>query len=166
MSIVFKKATLDDCMELSKMKKIMWEYTYRGIYQDEDIDNYDYENHKKKFESKIKGNEIFYWIGFDDEICGYFSIGIPRYKYKNFSLSLNSLYILPSYQRKGIGKEVFKFINNYCRENNLDKFMTCCNFYNKNAYSFYSKMGGIVGHVDNNGSDKAAHQYYIEYYIK
>jgi hypothetical protein len=45
-------ATESDCMELSKLKHKIWNTTYRGIYPDEKIDNFDYEKNKNTFMKK------------------------------------------------------------------------------------------------------------------
>lgn len=42
-----RKALYSDCFNLSLLKREIWETTYRGIYPDEKIDNYDYKKMKK-----------------------------------------------------------------------------------------------------------------------
>ena len=49
MDYKIRLARVEDCTELSKLKHDTWNETYRGIYSDEKIDNYDYEKNKKKF---------------------------------------------------------------------------------------------------------------------
>ena len=54
-------AKFTDCSTLSIIKRKVWETTYRGIYPDEKLDNYDYRKHEEKFiDIREKGvNEFF-----------------------------------------------------------------------------------------------------------
>ena len=160
MSTIIVKANRDDCKILSRVKRDVWLTTYRGIYEDDKLDNYDYLYHENKFISKL---EELYVIKDNSEIVGYFSFGIPRYKYKDYKYCINSLYILNNYQGKGIGKRVFAFINDYCSENNIEGYFTNCNKYNTKALGFYLKMGGVITNLEDKDKSKEAHQYFIEF---
>ena len=155
-----RRAIISDCLILSKIKHDIWITTYRGIYDDSDLDNYDYEYHKVKFENKIYE---LYVIEDSNNIIGYFSFGKPRHNYLDHTHCINSLYILDTYQGKGIGKSVFKYIDEYCNANNINKYFVNCNKYNTKALGFYLKMGGVISKLDDSEIDKASHQYYIEY---
>ena len=165
MNIYFRLATIADLQVLSILKKQIWFTTYKGIYKDEELENYNHNHHEQKFKKYIENGQLVYLILNDQTPIGYFSIGEPRYKYKNHVLSLNSLYILNDYQKMGIGKKVFEFIFDYCKKANLKTFYTCCNMYNNGAYQFYLKMGGECTHFEKYDEDKASHQYYIEFYL-
>ena len=52
--IVYRVAVMEDCHELAKLKCEVWNTTYRGIYPDEKIDNYDVERNKQTFERLIE----------------------------------------------------------------------------------------------------------------
>ena len=160
MNIVIRKAKESDCKQLSIIKKQVWNDTYRGIYSDEKLDNFEYHKHEEKFKSNIDG---LYVILEEEKLIGYFSFSYPRYEYKNYAYSLNSLYLLSCYKRKGIGRKVFEFIDNYCKENLINGFYTNCNKYNENALNFYLKMGGKVTNLVDEGEDKSTHQYFIEF---
>ena len=160
MNIVLRNAKREDCKELSNIKHKVWLTTYRGIYDDSDLDNYDYLKHENKFISKL---DELYVIESDDTLIGYFSFGVPRHNYLDYTHCINSLYILEGYKGKGIGRRVFEFIDNYCKNNNISKYFTNCNKYNTNALGFYLKMGGVVTLLEDTNEDKAAHQYYIEF---
>ena len=40
MDYIIRLATKEDCEGLAKLKRIVWESTYRGIYPDFKLDNY------------------------------------------------------------------------------------------------------------------------------
>ena len=163
MCFEFKLADANDCHKLSILKKEIWESTYRGIYADEVLDSYDYKYHEEKFAKKISSDEEVYLIFKEEEVIGYFSFGKPSYGYKNYQNSLNSLYILKEYQGMGVGSQVFEYLREYCLQQGITSFFTCCNMYNMQAFNFYLKMGGVQTDYENFSPDKAAHQYYIEF---
>ena len=49
-----RKANYSDCQKLSLLKREIWETTYRGIYPDEKINNYNYAENEIKFKKIIK----------------------------------------------------------------------------------------------------------------
>ena len=49
-------AVLDDARRLSEVKIACWNTTYRGIYPDDKLDNYDFDKNTEKF------NFGFIWI--------------------------------------------------------------------------------------------------------
>ena len=54
--LIIRKAKEEDCKILSIIKHKVWLTTYRGIYDDSDLDNYDYLYHENKFKSKLQTN--------------------------------------------------------------------------------------------------------------
>lgn len=53
-NIKFRKAVIQDCIELSYLKKEIYENTFRGIYPNKLIDDYDFDANVSKFESFVK----------------------------------------------------------------------------------------------------------------
>ena len=58
MDYKIRLATIDDCNELSNLKHDVWVSTYRGIYPDEKLDNFDYEKNAKTVRKIIENPEI------------------------------------------------------------------------------------------------------------
>ena len=163
MNFEFIKANKEDCYKLSRIKKEVWNTTYKGIYSDNELINYDYKKHEQKF---IDGLDGLYLIKSDGNVIGYFCFSSPKYPYKDYNYCLNSLYILKEYQGNGIGKKVFEFIMNFCKENKIKEFFTSANKYNTNAYLFYLKMGGVLDSIDESEKDKSTHQYRFIFNVK
>jgi GNAT superfamily N-acetyltransferase len=163
----YRIATVVDAKMLAIIKQKSWETTYRGIYSDDKIDNFDYDLHEQKFIAQIRSQENnVYVIEIDDEVVGYFSFGSPQHgSYKDFELCLNSLYILKDYQGRGIGSRVFAFVKDYCRNKGINKFFNACNSYNTKAKAFYKEMGGILTFEDSGHTDKAEDQCYFEHIL-
>lgn len=167
MDYLVRLAKLNDCEELSKLKQKVWQETYRGIYSDSKIDNYDYEENKNKFINIINNPDIFLYVVEDNsKLVGYMDCGIPLRPYKDYEQEIGLLYLLKDYQRKGIGKELFNIGYNKIKENGYNEFFISCNKYNVNAQEFYKKMGGVIDHVDEDNIDKSIPQVKLIYKIR
>ena len=148
-TIQFIAVTEKDIMTILNLRKQIWATTYRGIYPDSMIDDFDYAWHMDKEMKRICNPEYaVYFITKDMLNIGYLTMR------KTDKVILQSLYILEEYQHQGIGKLAFKFINKYCKENGANSFICHCVPENKNARLFYEKMGGeIIGEdLDNEES--------------
>ena len=142
-------------------------YTYRGIYSDEKIDDFDYKKNSEKFLKIINNPNIDLYVVEDSgRLVGYMDCGAPYRPYKEFKQEIGLLYLLKEYQRKGIGKELFNLATNRIKENGYNEFFVCCNKYNLNAQEFYKKMGGIIDNIDDDDADKAVPQIVFKYKVK
>ena len=140
-TIHFVAVTENDVMEILNLRKQIWSTTYRGIYPDSMIDDFDYAWHMDKEMKRVSSPEYAtYFITKDEFNIGYLTIR------KTDKVILRSLYILEEYQHQGIGKLAFAFINKYCKDYGVNSFICHCVPDNKNARLFYEKMGGkIIG---------------------
>ena len=135
----FELATEDDARTIVELRKRIWATTYRGVYPDSMIDDFDYVWHLEKELQRIRHPEYReYRIVMDDHNIGYL---ITR---KTDVILLQSLYILKEYQHQGIGRLAFDFVKQYCRKNDARSFACHCLPENWNARKFYEKMGGKV----------------------
>ncbi len=164
--IYFKRASYEDLPTLAATRKKVWASTYRGIYPDEMIDNFDMQWHIARDRRRMEAaNQAFYLV-MDDDLCvGYFYYGAPYFAYKDFSFCLNSLYFLKEYRGMGLGRRVFEHVRQVCKAKGITKFFNGCNVHNLPAQGFYRKMGGVVGMVDDGHANKAEDQMYFEYYL-
>lgn len=137
--IKFVPAKESEAAELSALRQKVWATTYRGIYRDEDIDNYDFRLHEEKDLFRIRSVDFsVFFITFGGEKIGYLILQneIPLY--------IQSLYLLEGYRRKGIGTAAFEFIRSVCAKRGEDSFYCHCNPENEKALAFYKKMGGTI----------------------
>ena len=137
MEIRFVPAREEDAETFTALRKRMWETTYRGIYPDEVIDGYDYALHRQRDLTRLRDprNQAFLICDGDTPV-GYYILrdGEPLY--------LQSLYCLPDYRRRGIGREVFHRAADYGRRLGRSSFTCNCNAHNEPALAFYRAMGG------------------------
>lgn len=165
MSYNIRLALKKDCNELSKLKHNIWQDTYRGIYSDDKIDNFDYEKNKFKFLSLVNNPDIKLYVVEDrDKIVGYMSFGVPIRPFKDYEQEIGLLYILKEYQGRGIGKKLFNLAYNSIKKKGFREFFISCNKYNVSAQKFYEKMGGEIISIDEDNEDKSISQ--VKYLYK
>jgi len=101
--ISYRLATINDCYEIAKLKGEVWNTTYRGIYSDYALDNYDVERNKRTFESIINNPKTSLTVAVEaDKIIGFISCGEPYRPYLHYKQDIGLLYILKNYQRLGM----------------------------------------------------------------
>ena len=137
----FVPATENDAMAIIELRRIIWGTTYRGIYPDSMIDEFDYAWHHEKELQRIRHPRYaVYLISKNGCNIGYLTLR------KTEIITLQSLYVMEDYQHQGIGKYAFDFVIKYCKENNAHSFICHCVPGNWNARRFYERMGGkIIG---------------------
>ncbi len=149
MAIAFILANPEDAPALSELRRQVWETTYRGIYPDEMIDDFDYAFHNERNLMYIHSpNFVVYFILDGTEKIGYLILR------KKDPLHLQSLYLLEQYRGRGIGTMAFDFVRSYCREHGISQFGLDCHPDNTGSLAFYAKMGGVIiqrdeGHENN-----------------
>ena len=128
-------------MTIVHLRKQVWETTYRGIYPDGMLDNFDYPWHLDKELQRIQNPQYFvYLIEKDGYNIGYLTLR------KSKGITLQSLYILQEYQHQGAGRHAFDFVIQFCKEHHARSFVCQCVPENWNARQFYEKMGGkLIG---------------------
>lgn len=139
MAITFTLATEQEARALSQLRRQVWETTYRGIYPDQMIDQFDYAFHDQRNRQMIQSRNLLVWfIREGAEKIGYLILQ------KKEPLRLQSLYLLERHRGKGIGTQAFELVRSYCREQGISRFVLDCHPDNAGALAFYAKMGGVI----------------------
>ncbi len=158
MEVSFAFAKPEEAHLLSEFRQKVWATTYRGIYPDKLIDEFDFDFHDSRNLQWINSEEYsVFFITADGEKAGYLIL-----QHKN-PLYVQSLYLLPEFRRKGIGRKTFKFIRKHCRENGMENFCLGCHPENKNALCFYEKMGGKITEKDIGHESNRENSFKIEF---
>ncbi len=137
-----------------------WASTYRGIYPDEMIDQFDYGWHREKDIIRLRNPAYRNWfILVKGERIGYLTLrhGEP--------MLLQSLYLLPRAQKQGVGRQTFDFIRQYCLDNGISAFCCHCQPDNHNAIGFYEKMGGIIVDRDEDNEERWQNSVIFEFSV-
>ncbi len=166
-----RKAKKEDAMKLSEVKKEIWETTYRGIYSDEKINNYDYVKNKEKFQDIINNMDMNLYVVVDptlksyNNIIGYIEYGKPMRGFREYTYEIGLFYIKKEYQNNGLGRRLFNMAVEHMKKINIQRFYISCHKFNDNAKGFYEKMGGKVIHVDCDEENDGVPQIKYEYTI-
>lgn len=147
--ITYRKAQADDCYAIAELKGIVWNTTYKGIYSDEKLANYNIAKNQLIFEKIIANPDIELYVAVDDDrIVGFMTCGKPYKPFEQFQQEIGLIYILKKYQRQGIGKAFFDIARKQIRKNGYREFFLSVNKQNLNALNFYISMGGNIIHTD------------------
>ena len=167
LKIVFQEAVLSDAATLTQTRQKAWDATYRGIYPDDMIDNFDFAWYLEKDKQRMSDPDQKLYLLMDGDSCGgYLWVGPPAYgSYKDFALCLNALYILPAYQGQGYGRLAFDLVAQECRRRGVDRFFCGCNAHNHKARNFYGHMGGHLGAAKLGHQNTAMDQVYFEFIL-
>ena len=140
--IIFRPASACDARLWAETRQKAWSATYRGIYPDSWIDQYDYAGKEQIDAGRLADPNIFSFLVMDGETCaGYFSYGPVAAG----AFYLRSLYLLPEYQGRGIGRKIIETLeaDEYALRSkriDLPASITGRDFYLKFGYAY---KGGI-----------------------
>lgn len=157
--IRIEKVIKKDCKELSILKKRIWNTTYTGIYPDDKLKNYDFQENENKFIKMIeKHNQELYGVYDENKLIGYFSFGKILRSFQHYTHDIGLLYLMKEYQGKGIGTSILSFCKDRLYEMGVTEFIISCNKYNIHAQNFYKKNGGLIIHIDQDDEDHSLPQ--------
>ena len=148
-TITYRKAVLEDCLDLAILKGLVWNTTYKGIYSEEKLSGYDIAKNESIFQNIVNNPDIELFVALDKQkIVGLMTCGKPYRPFMDFQQEIGLLYILKEYQRKGIGKTFFEIARNQVKGNGYTKFFLSVNSKNFDAQKFYEAMGGVIIYQD------------------
>lgn len=147
--IVYRAAALEDCYEVAVLKGLVWNTTYKGIYSDAALTNYDVDKNRKIFESIVQNPDIELYIAQDgNRIVGLMTCGKPFRPFGDYQQEIGLLYILASHQRRGIGRNFLDMARKHAAVAHCNELMVSVNRQNANAIRFYLAMGGRIIFTD------------------
>ena len=141
--VEFQPAQMGDAPVIAQLRKKIWSTTYRGIYPDEMIDQFDLDWHTQKDVQRIQNPDYAVYL-MKREGCaiGYITL------HRSQPAHLLSLYLDEKFQNCGIGHQAMEFIKNDFASQGA-KYFTCqCQPDNAHAMAFYRRNGGNVVRED------------------
>ena len=144
-NLVLREKTIDDIRNFTIFINKVWNETYRGIVDDEFIDNMSNnieERIKIQTENFYDDNSYAYLLLKNNEIIGYVSVGKSRDDDYPLSGELFSLYLLKEYHGNGYGKLLFNYGLKKLKELGYDDFIIGC--LDKNKTNDFYKYKGYV----------------------
>ena len=145
-NIIIRNAKKEDLWSVSSINVKAWKSAYRGIVDDEFLNDLKVEDKYNKILKEYNGKGIII-AEINNEV-----VGFCRYTINNlFSQDLNdidcelcAIYVKPDMKRQGIGKTLFYYVTKEQKENNNKNMILWCLKENYNSRKFYEKMGGIL----------------------
>ncbi|MBM3430673.1 MAG: GNAT family N-acetyltransferase [Bacteroidetes bacterium] len=114
----------------------IWPLVYKDMISQDQITymlNWMYA--KETLQNAHISGDFFYAYYREEEAVGFIHLQ-PNHEV----LKLQKIYILPEFQKEGIGREFINFCNNFCQQNNFKELELQVNRENS-AVSFYLKNG-------------------------
>jgi ribosomal protein S18 acetylase RimI-like enzyme len=147
-NFTIQQAVEEDYKRLNFVNKETWLHTYPNEENDitvEDIENLDWQKFENNWKTKLATSEVGLYCltaKIENKIVGFIVVK----EFVDF-VSFGSIYILPDYQRLGIGSALINQALNFVSKNKI--IVVKVAEYNHNSINFYKKMGFIF-------SEKAA----------
>ena len=161
-----KEARADDIPVIRRMADIVFRRTYRDILSPEQMEYMmDWMYSENSLLEQICGEGRTFLIAlYDDEPCGYASFEIESTIPDGRPLfHLQKLYVMPQYQRSGIGQKLVRAILDRLHSAAPSGFRVELNVNRNNpAIGFYEHIGF---HRDRQGDFPIGHGYYMNDYI-
>lgn len=142
MEAIIRKRKKEDAQELAHAIATVWNDTYKGIVNEEFLNNlFNYENDSaEKIKKHIVDQPNYYILEINNRIAGWIYFELDSDKYKD-AAEIHSLYILKEYQGKGYGKKLYNFAVDMIKKNKIEKLVIGCLDGNK-SNDFYKHIGG------------------------
>ena len=142
--IIIRKAHIEDIKEVANIAVSGWKEAYRGIIEEEYLNNMSVEETYQKIKGGYQENKYIV-AELKSEI-----VGFCRYT-SNYSKSdenadgeIIALYVKPELKYNGIGTKMFSYVMNEFKENGKHRIVLGCLKENYPSRKFYEKMGGKV----------------------
>lgn len=139
-----RKAVLLDVNGIAKVHVDCWKSTYANIVPNEYISKLTYEKRAKLWEQVIPNGNVFVAEDENGQIVGFADGGKERTgDYKEYPGEMYSIYILKSYQNRGIGKRLMKAVVNELLKQDINSMLVWV-LKDNNSRNFYEQMGGKI----------------------
>lgn len=145
--MIIRKMRIEELPIIAKLYRDIFKATHQDIVTDSFIQSLTYENAEARLERIFNNNEkrpFCYLIEIENKIIGFaigsFIINSP-YRYEG---ELIMLYILPVYQRLGIGRFLIQEVARNFKTNNVHSMIVGSFKNNVTARKFYESLGAVL----------------------
>lgn len=141
--ISIRKADCSDLRQISYVHVDTWRDAYRGIIDRQILDKLSYgrsQDNWKRCQDRM--SEYFYVAESEHTIVGFITGGRQRQEELIYDAEVYAMYVLPEFQRQGIGKLLLNKIVQDFHHENWQQFIIWCLKKNP-AKAFYETLGGL-----------------------
>jgi ribosomal protein S18 acetylase RimI-like enzyme len=143
--IIYREATISDCTAVATVHVRSWRESFAGVVPQSFLDNMSVENRSKAFEERfsLADYKLYVAEGEENGIVGFADFGPPRDSIDGYEAELYAIYLLPEFQGRGVGAELFRRgIEDLVKQGVSTMYLLALG---ASPYkSFYEKMGGRV----------------------
>jgi GNAT superfamily N-acetyltransferase len=144
-NVRFREATIDDCMSVAGVHVRSWQESFAGIVPQAFLDKMSVEKRARAFEEGFRAASYKMYVAEVPEsgVIGFADRGEPRDNIGRYAAELYAIYLLPEFQRRGIGENLFKLVvESFVREGRCSMYLYALEV---SPYrTFYEKMNGRV----------------------
>lgn len=169
MDIRIRTATINDAEKVAKIKIEGWQTAYRGIIDDEFLDNMNLNEEIEKRKNNIEDGVDIIVAELNNEVVGFCLyrnyIKDPE-MYHNANCEISSLYVKSSLKRNGIGTKLMQHVIQKLQNQGKTQMILGCLKENYPSRTFYERMGGKLLKIEkitfgNNEYEEVIYEYDI-----
>ena len=110
MDITFREAAASDCLAVAKAHVRSWQESFAGIVPQTFLDKMSIDQRAEAFENRFSDDSYKMYVAEVPAhgIVGFADFGEPRERIGTYEGELYAIYLLPEFQRKGIGGRLFR----------------------------------------------------------
>lgn len=138
-----RKASVEDAAAIARVTVDTWKTAYRGIVDDNYLNNLSYEEREKGWR-QFPFNNSFVYVAEDDahNIIGFAAAGPERESTPMYQGELYAIYIYQEHQSKGVGSVLFRSILKNLEQSGINSLLLWV--LSDSPYQrFYEKHGGL-----------------------
>jgi GNAT superfamily N-acetyltransferase len=143
--ISYREATVADCSAVARVHVSSWRGSFAGIVPQSFLDNMSVENRTKAFEKRFPTPDYKMYVAEAKEngIVGFADFGAPRDSIDRYEAELYAIYLLPEFQGRGVGAELFRRgVEDLVKKGVSSMYLLALEA--SPFRPFYEKMGGHV----------------------
>ena len=145
MDITFREATASDSLAVAKAHVRSWQESFAGIVPQPFLDKMSIEQRAEAFEKRFSDDSYKMYVAQvpGHDIVGFADFGEPREPIGTYEGELYAIYLLPEFQRKGIGGRLFHLgVEFFISRGKNSMYLLALEV---SPYrTFYEKLGGQV----------------------
>jgi len=147
-NVEIRAATNSDIPEVAKVHVQSWQRSFKGIAPEDYLNSMSVEKRTKVFAERLADPNYRMLVAHDADrgVVGFIDFGTPDFENYGFDARVYSFYLLPEYQRRGLGRRLFE--NCFERMTAEGYHSMCLDTLEMSPYrKFYEKNGGkVVAH--------------------
>lgn len=143
--VTLREATIADCEEVAHMHVLAWQGSFRGVVPQAFLDRMSAVQRVEAFSQGFTAQFYRMYVAevSDSRIVGFADFGEPRGEIEGYEGELYSIYILPEFQRRGIGQRLVQLGVQFLLANDRSS-MYLLTLEASPYRKFYDKLGGRV----------------------